>query len=332
MVFNYKKICTDLLRGLPERTKDVISRRFGLITTTAGRTGVEKETLESIGESYDITRERVRQIEEDGFSRLKPKTKQYSKLFDYFINEFKKNGDLGKEESILTQLGGDSAKNQVYFLLTLGDQFQRFSETEDLYSFWTINTKSIKAAQNIINNFYSKLKEIKHPVSVKEYNPVSDLPNRVLFSYLGISKVIQSTPEGLYGLRDWPEINPRGVKDKAYLVFKKENKPLHFTEVANQIPGKALVQTVHNELIKDPRFVLVGRGVYALKEWGYQEGLVKDVILNVLQGAKKPLSKEDILDKVLKQRLVKENTILLNLGNKRYFQKTPKGYYTVKEA
>jgi DNA-directed RNA polymerase delta subunit len=124
------------------------------------------------------------------------------------------------------------------------------------------------------------------------------------------------------------------------LVFKKHGKPLHFTKVAELIDKfnynlpnkKTYSQTVHNELIKDSRFVLVGRGIYALKEWGYERGYVKDVIFQVLKSAQKPLDKEEILEKVLKQRIVKENTVLLNLSNKNYFLRTSKGNYTIKEA
>jgi len=330
MNFNYQKICNDLLKDLPERTKDVISRRFGLIKTKSG--SAERETLELIGESYGITRERVRQIEEDGLSILKPKVKNYERVLKYFSGEIKKRGGLWREDLLLPHLGGKLFQNQVFFLLTLGDQFCRFSEAKDLYPFWTTDEKSLNRAQDSIQSFYNKLEKINHPILLKEYISAANLPSQNLISYLEISKKIQLTSEGLYGLRDWPEVNPRGVKDKAYLVFKKECKPLHFSEVANLIPGKALVQTVHNELIKDPRFVLVGRGLYALREWGYEEGAVKDIILKALQGAKKPLTKEDVLNKVLKQRMVKESTVLLNLGNKEYFEKTPDGYYTVKEA
>jgi len=119
----------------------------------------------------------------------------------------------------------------------------------------------------------------------------------------------------LYGLREWPEVSPKGIKDKIYLLFKRTRKPLHFTEVANKIEG-SLVQTVHNELIRDSRFVLIGRGIYALREWGYVEGDVKDVILNIFATENKPLTKEEILERVKKQRFIKENTVLMNLGNK----------------
>jgi len=132
-------------------------------------------------------------------------------------------------------------------------------------------------------------------------------------------------------LKNWPEINPRGVKDNAYLVLLKTKKPLHFTQITKLI-NKALPQTVHNELIKDPRFVLVGRGIYGLRDWGYEPGLVKDVIFKVLKTSRAPLAKQQILAHVLKQRFVKENTILLNLSNRKYFSKNLQGKYQIRET
>lgn len=325
--FNYQKICQELLKDLSERQKEMISRRFGLSPKT-----LKRETLESIGRSFGITRERVRQIEKDGISKIKPKLKRYQKIFQYFTQQLKASGDLRKEEILLSLLGGENYQPQVFFLLTLGDSFKRYSETENFYSLWTINPHSLILTQKVIDFFCNKLREINQPLSLEELfrSAKFSLTFQALQSYLEISKIIQKGPQGVYGLKDWPEINPRGVKDKAYLVFKKEKKPLHFREVANLIGQSALPQTVHNELIKDSRFVLVGRGIYALKEWGYSEGQVKDIIFKVLKEAKRPLSKEEIIAEVLKQRLVKENTILLNLSNKKYFLRDSKKRYQLK--
>lgn len=329
---NFKKICSQILKTLPDRQKEVILRRFGLETG-------ERETLESIGQDFKITRERVRQIENDGLSKIRGNLKPCQKIFEYFAAELGKKGDLKKEEILLSQLGGKNYQPHVFFLLTLGEPFQRFSETDEFHSLWTINPASLNLAKNVIAAFQEKLKEINHPIRIEGYENsarkevsarnkmLAKINSQVLCSFLEISKVIQQNQDGFYGFRDWPEINPRGVKNKAYIVFKKENRPLHFVDVAKLIGPEALPQTVHNELIKDPRFVLVGRGLYALKEWGYQEGQVKDIILKLLKEAKKPLPKEEILAEVLKQRLVKENTVLLNLNNKEYFLKTPEGKY-----
>jgi len=323
MLFNYAKICQNLIKDLPPRTKEVISRRFGF------KTG-QKETLEAIGKDYGITRERVRQIEEDGFLRIEPKIGQFQKTFQYFADQLKNFGDLKKEDILLQDLGRRRFQPQIYFLLTLGPNFEKVGESDELYPLWTINQNSLVLAKKVIDSFYTQLKKNNRPLNLKDFQLSYSPPQTALISYLEISKRIQKGPQGLFGLKDWPEINPRGVKDKAYLVFKKTKRPLHFSQVAELIDA-ALPQTVHNELIRDERFVLVGRGIYALREWGYESGQVKDIIFKILKKAGKPLTKEEILKKVLEQRLVKENTVLLNLSNKKYFLKTSRGY-TIREA
>jgi len=330
MLFNYAKICQNLIKDLPPRTREVISRRFGL-NPPAG--GGKKETLEAIGKDYGITRERVRQIEEDGFLRLEPQrlpSKECQKTFQYFTDQLKNFGDLKKEDILLQDLGGRRFQPQIYFLLTLGPNFEKLGESDEFYSLWTINQNSLVLAKKVIDSFYNQLKKNNRTLSLKDFQLSYSPSQTTLISYLEISKKIQKNYEGLFGLKDWPEINPRGVKDKAYLVFKKTKRPLHFNRVAELIAA-ALPQTVHNELIRDERFVLVGRGIYALREWGYEPGQVKDVIFKILKKTGKPLNKEEILKKVLQQRLVKENTVLLNLSNKKYFLKTSQGY-TVKKA
>ncbi len=318
MEFNYQTIChSTLLRGLPERTEDVLSRRFGLRG--------ERETLESIGEAYGITRERVRQIQDDGLRMVERNAQapECQKVFKAFTQELKNFGSLKKEDILLADLGGQKFQNQVLFLLTLGKPFQKFSETDDFHAFWTVDKNAFDNAKKSLCSFISELQKKQRPLA---------LPKTVLASYVEISKKVSQGPEGLYGLSNWPEINPRGVKDKAFIVLRKEQKPLHFTEVATLMGKDALRQTVHNELIKDPRFVLVGRGLYALREWGYTPGIVREVIANVLKESPNPLEKDKVVAKVLTQRQVKPNTILLNLQNKKYFLKTAEGKYTVREA
>lgn len=321
---DYQKICSDLIFNLSKREKEVILRRFGLGER-------EKETLQSIGDDFGICRERVRQIQEAAFKKIKSKLKNYQKIFQLFFKYFKKFGDLRKEDTLLAELGKEKWKNEVYFLLSLDKRFQRFNQTRDLYSLWMINSDSFSKAKKIIQTLYQKFQKDGNLLRLEELKSQFSVKKEVLISYLEISKKIQKNEEGLYGLRDWPEINPRGIKDKAYLVFKKLKKPLHFSEVASLIEG-ANLQTVHNELIRDPRFVLVGRGTYALSEWGYYPGQVKDVILTILKEEGKPLTKEEVLEKVKKQRIVKANTVFLNLSNKEYFQRDSQGRYRPKTA
>lgn len=335
MEYNYQQICQDLIRGLSTRTKDVISRRFGL-------KGEKRETLQSIGQDYEITRERVRQIETDGFKKIKPGLKDYQRVFDYFYSHIKDWGDLRREDRLLSDLGSEKFQNQAFFLLVLGDSFDRQPETEDFHTLWTVEKNSLVFAKKLINSLVQKLKKIKSPLSEEELFNVLKKENRNLnqkafSSYIDVSKVIWQGFGGCWGLPDWPEINPRGIKDKAYLVFKKQGNPLHFRDVASfigELDGEsgtpALPQTVHNELIKDPRFVLVGRGLYALKEWGYESGVVKDIILHVLKKSKKPLRSEEIVKQVLSQRLVKPSTVLANLHDRGMFVLDNQGRYKIK--
>ncbi len=321
---NYQTICRNLFKDLDSRTKDVLEKRFGLA-------GSDKRTLESIGKDYGITRERARQIEGVGLNKIEDISKnKLGGVFQEFSRYLKKQGGLKKEDLLLAEFGGQKLQNEVFLILALSKQFKRYPETKDFYPFWIIDKDSMKKAKVLISSFIKELKQTRKPKS---------LSNNI--SYIEISKDIMKGPQGFYGLKEWPEINLRFVKDKAYLVFTKEKKPLHFIKVAELIKdlnfserekSGSQAQTIHNELIKDSRFVLVGRGLYALKEWGYTPGIVKEVISKTLKESAKPLSKKEIIGKVLLQRQVKRNTILLNLQDKNYFLKDSKDRYTIKEA
>lgn len=334
MRFNYQKICADLLKDLPQRTTDVIERRFGL----GGEAG-QRETLEAVGQSYGITRERVRQIEEEGLSKIKERIENYPEIFKYFKKILASFGGLKKEQELLEILGGNKFKNHIFFLLSNRAGFERIPEDNEFCSSWLIEKESLSRAKKVVKSTIASFKKEKQPLSLQKLLDNQKLNKNVFLSSIEISREIEKNPEGNYGLRDWLEINPRGVKDKAYLVLRKEEKPLHFAEIADRIeklpfPGhqKIHVATVHNELIRDQRFVLVGRGLYALAEWGYTSGVVKDVIAKVLKESKRPLTKQEILDKVLKQRFVKTNTIALNLQDRDCFIRDEKGRYAVREA
>lgn len=54
----------DWLDDLPDRQREILARRFGLM-------GYEASTLEAVGEEVGLTRERVRQIQIDALARLK---------------------------------------------------------------------------------------------------------------------------------------------------------------------------------------------------------------------------------------------------------------------
>jgi len=333
---NYSQIYKKFTKDFSQKTRDIFDRRFGVKNN-------EAETLESIGKTLGITRERVRQIEEAGFNFIRKNNKEaLDTIFADFAEYFKKHGGFKKEEKVLEDLGGKNQKPYVLFLLTLGEQFSRVAEKKDYHYFWSNMPNSQEAVKGTLNSLVSQLNKIGNPIPADNfYADVASkqgISQSATFSYLEISKRIQKNKEGVLGLSDWPEIKPRGVKDKAFLIFKKHGKPLHFTNVAKLIDQseynmpnkKTYSQTVHNELIKDSRFVLVGRGIYALADWGYEPGTIKDIITKVLKGKNGPTDKNEIVNEVLNQRLVSKNTVLMNLNNKKYFDKDGKDKYFLK--
>jgi hypothetical protein len=319
----YDKICSDLLSKLDERQKAILSRRFAL-----GQN--EKETLESIGKDFGICRERVRQIENVALKKVRKNSSKYKKVFTGFVNYLKKFGGIKREESLLQDLGSNQEK-ELSFLLNVKKDIKRKKENNDFYSVWVLDQEKYLEAKQIVKQAIKYLKKNKDLVKFAELKELFSKKDQALSSYFESSKVIRTNDEGLYGLSNWPEINPRGIKDKAYLAFKEVGKPLHFSKVSELIENSN-VQTVHNELIKNDKFILVGRGMYALSEWGYEPGKVKDVIARTLEEANKPLKKEEIVQKVLDKRIVKKNTILLNLGDKEKFQKKDDGTYNIRSA
>lgn len=342
--FNYQKICSDLIKDLSPRTADVIERRFGLRTE-------KRETLESIGESYGRTRERIRQIEEEGLSKIRKKIKDEQDVSQYFGQTLESFGGIKREDIFFNYLeqGKKDFQNKIRFLLVLANEFKNFPEDDNFYSFWSKEKKTAITAKKIAKGILQGLKKENRPLALDELFKIQEkdvskiwgkgFNKNIFLSCLEISKNIGKNPEELYGLKNWLEINPKGMKNKAYLVFKKEKRPLHFTEVVKlieKLPFPSEKQpnlaTVHNELIRDSRFVLVGRGLYALKEWGYEPGFVKDIIYKTLKESKRPLTKQEILEKVSKQRFVKENTIFLNLQDGNYFTRDKEGRYTIREA
>lgn len=330
---NYSQVYQKFTKGLSQKTKDIFNRRFGVKSAKA-------ETLEAIGKTLGITRERVRQIEEAGFNYIRKNNKEaLDAIYANFANYFEERGGFKKEQKILEELGGKNQKAYVLFLLTLGSQFSRVCEKKDYKYFWSTLPEAQNKVKATLSSLVSGVKKIGKPITKKEfYNQVASklgLSEKATLSYLEVSKRIQSDKEGNLGLIEWPEIKPRGVKDKAFLVFKKHGKPVHFTKVAELIDTleysapnkKTYPQTVHNELIKDARFVLVGRGTYALTEWGYFPGTIKDIITKVLKETNKPMHKDELVKQVLTQRLVAKNTVLMNLNNKKHFDKDSEDKY-----
>lgn len=337
VTFKPKQVTKRMLSGLPPRAYEVIVNRFGLTDDA------QRKTLEAIGQKYGITRERVRQIENSALALIRKSDlfKNEKEVFEELKKLMHTLGAIISEQDFLNHLSKDKlTQNHIHLYLTLGNEFIKHKEDDHFKPRWSVD-------QDIADQIHKSLRNLYENLSDDELIPESELVSRFLDEvtdlseqykneeiakrWLGMSKKISKNPLGEWGKANSSSIKTRGVKDYAFLMMRKHGSPMHFREVAKAVAStfnkKCHVATCHNELIKDPRFVLVGRGIYALSEWGYKTGVVRDVIKELLK-KNGPMTKEDIVDQVMKERYLKKNTILVNLQNSKYFKKNKQGQYT----
>jgi len=335
---NIEIIINDILATIDrEREREIVARRFGLFD--------RKETLEQIGELLGITRERVRQLEKAVVTRLKTAAEKdlphISTVQKQFVETLRNMGNVARVSDISAKLTEENSRidqARVSFLAQLSpkiaviednDFFHHAAGLRDVHDEKTIKSK--------VNDIIEAIKKIGEPTTVdKVAEAVGNTDSKHVAALANISKQL-ATLNGRWGLMKWPMVNPKNIRDKIYVILKEKGTHMHFSDIAKAIKESSFkrkdvtTQAIHNELIKDKRFVLIGRGIYALKEWGYTKGTVADIITDVLKKAGEPLHRDEIVKRVLKSRYVKETTILLNLQGKPQFKRVAKATYALAE-
>lgn len=334
-----EQLVSSVLKSIDrEREREIIARRFGLFE--------RKETLEQIGEMLGITRERVRQLEKSVVTRLRSMAEQgsipnldtfQSKLLELLY----KNGELARISQITAELTDDpnrEEQSRVAFLAQLCPELTVIHE-DDHYNY-SAAVKSVfdeKSLKKNVENLVATIKKVGEPKPIADFAKAAGISDPKQAEALASTSKQLATLNGRWGLVKWPMVNPKNIRDKIYVILKENGKHMHFNEIAKTIKDSdfkrkdVTTQAIHNELIKDKRFVLIGRGIYALKEWGYEKGTVADIIAEVLKEANEPLHRDEIVKRVLKSRFVKETTILLNLQGKPQFKRVAKATYALAE-
>jgi hypothetical protein len=339
ITFKPQKITKKITSHLSDRTLDVVMNRFGL--TADGK----KKTLEEIGKKYKITRERVRQVEEAAINLIKKSDayKNEQAIFDELKQIVHDLGSIVAEHEFLPYISKDkSTQNHINFFLVLADVFRKHREDEHFHTRYSVDDAMANKVHEALRKLYMSLNDedlIPETEMIKKFfDQMKDVSEEykneeMAKRWLSISKTIAKNKLGEWGKASSPNIRTRGVKDYAFLVMRRHGSPMHFKEVADSISktfGKKIhYATCHNELIKDSRFILVGRGMYALAEWGYKVGIAREVIQDILKKEGKPLSKDEVVKRVMKERYFKKNTILVNLANSKYFKKDKEGLYVL---
>jgi len=334
----------DIFLVLTDKEKEIIVRRFSLDDKP-------RDTLEKIGQKFSVTRERIRQIEENALRKLRRTigNTQLESITDLAKHILKESDGLMIEDTLISKLlnytsGGEIDWHIIRLSLSIDEdvipvKLKKSNELKNAWRLDTVSDKNIKAVIETVTKVLKKEKDILDERTLldrtKKVLKVS-ATNKFILSSINVSRLIKLTEKG-WGLMEWRHVNPKSIRDKAYIIMKKIAKPLHFVEISNRIAEAGFdkkivtVQAVHNELIRDEKFVLIGRGLYALREWGYSDGTVASVIEEILLKSKKPLSKSKIVEEVLKLRQVKQGTIALNLQKNPKFVRVGRAVYQLKK-
>ncbi len=331
----------EILEGIEhEREREIITRRFGLFD--------RRETLEQIGELLGITRERVRQLEKAILVRLKniaedDKVPGIHTIERALIRDLSESGRVARVHDITERLIGKDHdarhRAHVAFVAELSPNITVVNENDNYYHAIAIkehgDEKKIKSS---IDEVVQTIKKHGEPLSIENLHAKlnHEHPSHVR-ALASASKHLASLKDN-WGLVKWPTVNPKNIRDKIYVILNENGEPMHFSDIAKSIKQSSFkrkdvtTQAIHNELIKDKRFVLIGRGIYALDHWGFSKGTVADIISSVLKKANEPLHRDEIVKRVLESRHVKETTILLNLQSKPQFKRVAKATYALAPA
>ncbi|MFC1625870.1 DNA-directed RNA polymerase subunit alpha C-terminal domain-containing protein [Patescibacteria group bacterium] len=329
------------------RSMDILKRRYGLGTG-------EKETLEEIGKSYGVTRERIRQIQKRAVKKIQhPSTKGRLQTIGLVEEMMYKNGIVLSDyeaDSLVPKYFDNTSYDGSSFLDLLSDigwvQKNRIGDV-NLYAPKNIISKTniSKLTDEIYDFIKNEKKLIPIEVIITHFKEkYYDVVNNANLSQLILRlcrldpRIEEKLPNklGLYSshpsVRDW--------RNHMVDILSNENTPLHFTEICEEVNAilrlmgdKRLdVRRVHSILIENVEFSHTGvRGTYGLTKWGLRKEMTPVLVEEILEKSGRPLHWRQIYNYVKKYKDTKEANILAILNSNEKFMKHGHGEYVLKK-
>ncbi|GIW66019.1 MAG: hypothetical protein KatS3mg094_538 [Candidatus Parcubacteria bacterium] len=326
----------DLISNLDLRQKDIFKKRFGLDD--------KQYTLAELGRNYNLTRERIRQIQSNILKNIHEKIYSHNFLqkdFLYHLNKYLGNLKIKRLEYIKLKFkenyNFDLGELKILELfLRIHPQVYLFEENEIYNNFIYLQEEYFRNLNNFtkhIINFFDKEKVISE-IEFLEFLK-GEIFNHFkietgideIYEFIRLFKIIRKNPFNEFGYIKNKRILPSSLIDKIRLILSFEKRPLSFYEIYKKLneinkiddefihqvwKKKYSLRTVHyilNSYKKE--FVLVGRGVYTLKDCGIKEGKLIDIITELVK-ENNGLSLDDLLDNLKKQqRIFSKNTFLI---------------------
>jgi len=346
---NFTKVLDQLMKTLNEREQEVITRRYHLNKDMA-----KYHTLQDIGNTYSITRERVRQIENESLRKLREASKNLEfandlKKLEQALHVFlEKHGGFAVEAHLLDNfvstehdLGNYHAQAYLFLLNNFVNSVEKITDSKHFETFWKLADFKYQMVENIFNAVSEELEANAKPVSkagllklvaskVEDAHKAHfapflekhELSEQELYNlYLDFSTSIAENILGEFGLSHWDNICPNKLSDKINLILHQAGEPLHFKELADRVnnasfPGrKVCAATIHNELISNENYALANRGYYGKKDWDFVGGTIADLVVKVLKDSGKPMSTKEVYESVAAIRPVNQTTVYLTLLN-----------------
>ena len=316
--------------------------------------------MQQIWNNFDISRERIRQILNKSLWKIRRfiwHDKYLSNIITKAQNIIMQNWYILWEKEIINTLLKDKDINLNYneSLLILSSDYdlyyihrnKRFEKSffieplfEDLindihdtaFDFLKKNENSVDKTMLINKLIPIFSKKFQRNQSIKDILQDTKLYKKIF----NLSRYIYEFNDKL-GLKNNEEVNPKTIKLKIKHVFANEWKALHYENVAKKIKEifwlkSVKIPTVHNELVKWKEFINVWMWIYWLKKWWYKWENTIEAIITILKNHKRPMRISEITKEVLKERVIREITVLMVLQKQKdIFERVWKWLYKLKE-
>ena len=336
----------DVLQYCKPKEQLVLLKKFGILTW-------KEIPLQRIGKDYNLTRERVRQIETQAlmrFRRLIVWNEKYTKVLDEAKVILESSGGVLAEDDIIAKLVNkgifDFSSQEIKLILVSDFDISYLKRNKYINKCFYIDNLFEDFLTNMVvymNDYFDKRAEsvdlyefidVLKTEFTKKYDYITFLKNDLFYiNFFACVRGVQVF-DGKVWLATYPDVNPKTIKLKILYTMKRINKPVHFQELPAKIteyfPQKGVkLNTVHNELVKNnDLFVNLGLGIYGLRSRWYEGGTVMEIIIRIFKKNNRPMNVKEISKELLKEKMVSPNTILLNLQKyKKAFERIDKGVY-----
>jgi len=320
---------------LNEREKFIFANNYGF------KIGLQKRTLQIIGDQYGITRERVRQIAQRVPDKIQDGVKSLAKKFPFLHSHFDYGIDLKKDFILINEdIAGEINKREnlqftpkfygFVFAELYHKNFFAFQEIDTHYkSYYLINLKlqdsfDFKAFYEDIALRIDKRVEQTYSIEFNEYlSTFSKQGNTIPDKAAVICKKILLEEFG-FNLEKGKIVFSRNtmVKLSEYILAILEHfgRPMKLKEICKELKTRTTkvppnVESLRSSILSIEEVVAIGKtSTYSLRKWDtVKTGTIKAIVIEYLEKFNEPKHIADITVYVNTFRKTSDKNILSNL-------------------